>query len=184
MSSGKEEQHWDFRKEIRVRYLFGCLSRARHTATKRDVPQPESYSLQHVFSVCTGALFFLGACVFVVCVCVGVCCVCSCLTVHKGSGGLTFTSARVLVRAPIDGPGCLPNDTRDHTFVKSVFSCPHEPDDHRVCVIAMRLGYLHKLAHAQQDMVISVAPPRPGAHFFLRWDCSPNKRRSPTNGEN
>ena len=129
-------------------------------------------------------LFSFSVRVCLLCACAWVfCCVCSCLTVHKGSGGLTFTSARVLVRAPIDGPGCLPNDTRDHTFVKSVFSCPHEPDDHRMCVIAMRLGYLHKLAHAQQDMVISVAPPRPGAHFFLRWHCSPNKRRSPKNGD-
>ena len=36
------------------------------------------------------------------------------LVLHK-SQGFTFTCARVLVRAVVDGPGCPPTDTQDHT---------------------------------------------------------------------
>ena len=35
--------------------------------------------------------------------------------VHTKGWGLTFTSARVLVRAPIDGASYPPTDTKDHT---------------------------------------------------------------------
>ena len=46
--------------------------------------------------------------------CVSVC-LSLCLSVLQGRG-LTFTFARVLVGALIDGPGSQPTDTQDHTL--------------------------------------------------------------------
>ena len=41
-----------------------------------------------------------------------------------------------------------PTDSGDRSSVQSVFSCPHQPGDNRMCVIAKRLGCLRWLAHA------------------------------------
>ena len=54
---------------------------------------------------------------------------------------------------------------------------PLEPCDNSMCVIARRLGSLHRLAHA----VISKAPPRLGAplfHLFKTVDTEDKKKRS------
>ena len=63
--------------------------------------------------------------------------------------GLTFTSAHVLIRALVDGPGSQPTDTMDHIkcVVRALVpilavSLPH------VCVIAERLDCRHRLALA------------------------------------
>ena len=80
---------------------------------------------------------------------------------HTTGLGLTFTSAHVLVRAHVDGPGF---STRRHKGPQQcevraltptlAFSPMH------VCVIARRLG-----SHTEHDMDISKAPPHLGAPF-------------------
>ena len=45
----------------------------------------------------------------------GLFCVGACFVFYTWDRGLTFTSARVLVRAPVDGPGSQPTDAEDHT---------------------------------------------------------------------
>ena len=62
---------------------------------------------------------------------------------------LTFTSARVFARAPIDGPGSPPTDAEDHTpcAVRALMRILDLLPPH-VCVIAWRLGCLAKLTHA------------------------------------
>ena len=42
-------------------------------------------------------------------------CVGACFVFYTRDRGLTFTSARVLVRAHVDGPGSHPTDAEDHT---------------------------------------------------------------------
>ena len=80
--------------------------------------------------------------------------------------GLTFTSARVLVRAPIDGPGWHPTDIGDHS-VCTPCSRAHFGRVTTACVSSpKRLGCLHSLAQ-QQEMDISEAPPHLGAPFAL-----------------
>ena len=63
--------------------------------------------------------------------------------------GLTFTSAHILIRALVDGPGSQPTDTMDHIkcVVRALVpilavSLPH------VCVFAERLDCRHRLALA------------------------------------
>ena len=86
---------------------------------------------------------------------------------HTRGRGLTFTSAHVLVRAPVDGPGFPPTDQRDHTqcavraLVPTLAVCPPHVC-HRQRDWAVSLGW-----HMQQDMGISKAPPHPGAPFPL-----------------
>ena len=63
----------------------------------------------------------------------------ACLFSHRDQG-LFFTSARVLVRAPINGPGSQPIDTTGPHSVYSVLSCPRWLCNHRMCVSAERLG--------------------------------------------
>ena len=99
--------------------------------------------------------------VYLVCVCC-VCCVCCptvcsfvlsslCALLTRGQG-LTFTSARVLVPSSAHrwARRSQPTNTvhRDHSSVKSVLSCPHQPDDHRMSVIAKKLGCLLRLTNA------------------------------------
>ena len=45
------------------------------------------------------------------------------------------------------GPGSPPNDAMDHTLCSLCSDAP-EPCNNRMCVIAKRLGSLHRLAHA------------------------------------
>ena len=86
---------------------------------------------------------------------------------HTRGRGLTFTSAHVLVRAPVDGPGFPPSDIKDHTqcvvraLVPTLAVCPPHVC-HRQRDWAVSLGW-----HMQQDMGISKAPPHPGAPFPL-----------------
>ena len=60
--------------------------------------------------------------------------------------GLTFTSAHILVRAPVDGPGSQPTDAEDHTSCVSRALVP--PCYHGMCGVAKRLGCLQWFAHA------------------------------------
>ena len=65
--------------------------------------------------------------------------------------GLTFTSAHVLVRAPVDGPSCQPTQ-RDHTQ-RSL--CSHAPFGRvaTACVSSPRDWAVSTGSHMQQDMV-------------------------------
>ena len=47
-----------------------------------------------------------------------------CASWFKESRGLTFTFARVLVRAHVDGPGSQPTNTKEPHVVQPVLSCP------------------------------------------------------------
>ena len=71
-----------------------------------------------------------------------------CLFTCTRGRGLAFTSAHLLVRAPIDGPGSQPTDIGDH----SVCTPCSRTDFGRVttaCVSSpKRLGSVHWLAHA------------------------------------
>ena len=62
--------------------------------------------------------------------------------------GLTLTSARVLVRAPVEGPGSQPTDIGDHC-VCIPCSRAHFGRVTAACVSSpKRLGSLHRLTHA------------------------------------
>ena len=70
----------------------------------------------------------------------------SCL-VHKGSGSHFHFCPRPCSSTHRWARRSQPTNTGDHA-VKSVLPYPHQPDDHRMCVIAKRLGCLHRLTHA------------------------------------
>ena len=94
--------------------------------------------------------------------------------------GVTFMFARLLVRAPIDGPGSQPTDTVDHQLsVQSVLSCPLWPLHHRVCVIAERLGHLRCLAHAAGHGHFQGASTSRRTASFVS-PCSPQKYKTLT----
>ena len=100
------------------------------------------------------------------------------LSCPQGGRGLTFTSARVLVRAPIDGPGQQRTDTEDCGEVRALtppltLLPPHVC--HRRRDWAVSVG-----SHMQQDTVISWSPPRPSA---FSCHCSP-QRPGTKNGDN
>ena len=79
------------------------------------------------------------------------------------SRGLTFTSASVLVRASIDGPGLQPTDMRDHTkCVVRALRPTLAPSPRHVCH-RQETGLSPQARHMQQDMGISKAPPHLGA---------------------
>ena len=71
-----------------------------------------------------------------------------CLFVFRRGRGLTFTSPHVLVRAPIDGSGFPPTDGEDHTQREVRALVPSWAVIHCMCVVAKRVGCLHRLAHA------------------------------------
>ena len=83
--------------------------------------------------------------------------------INKGLG-LTFTSAHILVRALVDGPGSQPTDTMDH--IKCVVRAP-------VAMVAVSLPHVSSPrdwavaigSHLQQDMNIPQATPQPSAPF-------------------
>ena len=81
--------------------------------------------------------------------------------------GLTFTLARVLVRAPIDGPGLQPTDVKDHTKCVVRALVPTLGRVPAACVSSPRDGAVSMGSHMQQDMVISVATQRLGATLPL-----------------
>ena len=76
--------------------------------------------------------------------------------------GLAFTFARVLVRAPIDGPGSKPTDIGDHS-VCTPCSRAHFGRVTTACVSSPRDWAVSIGSHMQQDMDISKAPPHLGA---------------------
>ena len=69
-------------------------------------------------------------------------CVGACFVFYTWDRDLTFTSARVLVRAHVDGPGSQPTDAEDHTSCFPVLSCPLWWCYHRMCGVAKRPGCL------------------------------------------
>ena len=71
----------------------------------------------------------------------------SCCLFTKGRG-LTFTSARVLFRTPIDGPARNPSMCKTAPCVWSVLSCPVGRSTTACVSWPKRLGGLHRLAHA------------------------------------
>ena len=76
---------------------------------------------------------------------------------HTMSPGPTFTSAHVLVRAPIDGPGAQPTDIGDHS-VRIPCSYAHFGREATACASSQkRLGRLHRLKHAARQ------------RHFLKW---------------
>ena len=94
--------------------------------------------------------------------------------------GLKFTSAHVLVRAPVDGPGSQPIDIRDYTSSVSralmptlVVQPPHVC--HRQRDWAVFIG-----SHMQQDIDIAKAPP---ALRSLCLNRSRQKTTIPKNGD-
>ena len=90
------------------------------------------------------------------------CLVLSCSLFTKGRG-LTFTSARVFVRAPVDGTRLATHRHRGpHCGEVRAFTPPSTLLPPRVCHRrrdwAVSIG-----SHMQQDTVISWSPPRPSA---------------------
>ena len=81
------------------------------------------------------------------------------------SRGLTFTSARALVRAPIDGPDLPPTDTWDHTTLWSRCSHAHIGPVATACVSSPKDWAVHISSHMQQDVGISLATQRLGIPF-------------------
>ena len=76
---------------------------------------------------------------------------------------LTFTSARDLVRALVDGPGSQPTDIWNHTQCAARALTPRPPHVcHRQKDWAVSVG-----SHMQQDMDFSWAPPHLGAPIPL-----------------
>ena len=91
---------------------------------------------------------------------------CVSLFTFTSGRGLTFTSARVLVRAHVDGPGFPPTDTLDNTLcaIRALVptlavQLPHVC--HRQRDWAESIG-----SHMQHDMNISNTPPHQGASAF------------------
>ena len=76
------------------------------------------------------------------------------------SRGPTFTSARVLVRAPIDGQSSHPTDASDHT-VKSVLSRLSWPY-HRMCVAA-RHGHIRVASTSKRLFSSHCSPQESGS---------------------
>ena len=68
--------------------------------------------------------------------------------------GLTLTSARVLVRPHVDGPGSQPTDALDHTSCVSRALMPTlAVEPHARVSSSKRRGSLHRLAHSPRCSV-------------------------------
>ena len=80
------------------------------------------------------------------------------------SQGLTFTSAHVLVRALIDGPGLPPTNTKDHTLCSPCSDTHFWPCYHHTCHREER-GQSPVARTCSRTWIFVLALPRPGAPF-------------------
>ena len=81
-----------------------------------------------------------------------------CLYVAQGVGVLRSLLPTSSFRALVDGPGSQPTDTKGHnTLCVARALLPTLAVYHRMCVIAERLGCLHRLAHAARHRHFSSA---------------------------
>ena len=119
------------------------------------------WMLDDVFSVVT------------LCVCFVDSLACGCYPCSHGVWVLRPMLPTSFFRAPIDEPGYPLNDTRDHTNVYSVLSCPHWPHRHHMSVIAKDLSCHHGLPHvASHDHFFDASTTRPTLCLCVTFENS------------